>query len=277
MNDTSSSRLFFGVLLLIVTAAFIWLIRGFLQPIFWAVALGIVFFPAHAHLSAKLGDRKNLSTILSVGLVVLVVVIPLAGVVTAVTAQAAGLYNRLTTGEIDVSRAVDWVNERIPQAVSLLDSLNIDPADIQDQLSSSAVQISQFMASQALAIGQNTLRVAVFFFLMLYLLFFFLRDGRKILEGLIRALPFGDERERHLFERFAEVSRATIKGTLVVGIVQGTLGGIGFAVLGIGAPVLWGVIMALLSILPAVGPAIVWLPAAIVLIATGRPIAGTLL
>jgi predicted PurR-regulated permease PerM len=133
------------------------------------------------------------------------------------------------------------------------------------------------MASQALEIGQNTLRVTVFFFLMLYLLFFFLRDGKLLLEGLIRALPFGVERERHLFDRFAEVSRATIKGTLVVGIVQGTLGGIGFAVLGIGAPVLWGVVMALLSILPAAGPAFVWLPAAIILIAGGEVIPGIIL
>jgi predicted PurR-regulated permease PerM len=109
---------------------------------------------------------------------------------------------------------------------------------------------------------------------MLYLLFFFLRDGPRILEALIRALPLGDHRERHLLERFAEVSRATIKGTLVVGIVQGTIGGIAFAALGISAPVLWGTVMALLSILPAVGTALVWLPAAIVLIINGETFGG---
>jgi predicted PurR-regulated permease PerM len=119
------------------------------------------------------------------------------------------------------------------------------------------------------AIGQDTIRITIFFFLMLYLLYFFLRDGKKIIDGLVRALPFGDERERHLLERFAEVSRATLKGTLVVGFVQGLMGGILFALFGIGAPILWGVVMALLSIIPALGPAIVWLPAAIILIAKG--------
>jgi predicted PurR-regulated permease PerM len=109
---------------------------------------------------------------------------------------------------------------------------------------------------------------------MLYLLFFFLRDGPGILEALIRALPLGDTRERHLLDRFAGVSRATIKGTLVVGIVQGTIGGIAFAMLGISAAVLWGTVMALLSILPAVGTALVWLPAAIVLMATGQIFGG---
>jgi predicted PurR-regulated permease PerM len=136
------------------------------------------------------------------------------------------------------------------------------------------VQISQFVASRALSIGQNTLRIAVYFFLMLYLLFFFLRDGRRIVDAAVRVLPLGDERERHLFHRFAQVSRATIKGTLVVGIVQGTIGGFMFSLVGIGSPVLWGVVMALLSILPAVGTALVWLPAAIMLIANGQLVAG---
>jgi predicted PurR-regulated permease PerM len=278
MIENMTHRIFFGALLLLVTAAFIWLIRGFLQPIFWAVALGIVFFPVHEKLRVRLGEsHRNLAATISLLLVVLVVVLPLAGVVTAVTTQAAGLYNRLSSGEIDVSRATAWVEERVPQVIEAADSLGVDLERLQEQASSSAVAISQFMASQALEIGQNTLRVTVFFFLMLYLLFFFLRDGKLLLEGLIRALPFGDERERHLFDRFAEVSRATIKGTLVVGIVQGTLGGIGFAVLGIGAPVLWGVVMALLSILPAAGPAFVWLPAAIILIAGGEVIPGIIL
>jgi predicted PurR-regulated permease PerM len=112
---------------------------------------------------------------------------------------------------------------------------------------------------------------------MLYLLYFFMRDGTKLLDGLVHALPFGDERERHLLERFAAVSRATIKGSLVVGIAQGAIGGILFAVLGIGAPVLWGVVMALLSIVPAVGPALVWLPAAVILIINGSLIKGIVL
>jgi len=278
MADNVPHRLFFGALLLIVTAAFIWLIRGFLQPIFWAVALCIVFYPVHERLRKRFGDdRRTLAALLSVLLVMLVVVLPLAGVVTAVTTQAAGLYDRLASGEIDINSGIAWVRERTPAVIAFGERIGIDLSRIQEQASSSAVSISQFMATQALALGQNTLRVAVFFFLMVYLLFFFLRDGRLLMEGLIRALPFGDERERHLLELFAAVSRATIKGTLVVGVVQGMLGGVLFAILGIGAPVLWGVVMALLSILPAVGPALVWLPAAIILIATGSVVSGIVL
>src|SRR5690606_28556317 len=176
---------------------------------------------------------------------------------------------------IGLDRVYAEVAERLPTA--LIDRLPINIENIEARLAEAAVTVSRFIAARAVAIGQDTLRITVFFFLMLYLLFFFLRDGPKLLDGLVRALPLGDERERHLLGRFAEVSRATIKGTLVVGIVQGAIGGIAFWMLGINGAVLWGVVMALLSILPAVGPALVWLPAAIVLLATGRIIAGIVL
>ena len=166
------------------------------------------------------------------------------------------------------------LREHVPQLLAFMESTGLDPARLQSQLSSSAVQLSQLIASRALAIGQDTLRITVYFFLMLYLLFFFLRDGQRMLDAATHALPLGDERERLLLRRFAEVSRATLKGTLVVAVVQGTIGGLAFSVLGIGSAVLWGVAMAVLSILPVVGSALIWFPAAVVLILGDRLIAG---
>jgi predicted PurR-regulated permease PerM len=112
---------------------------------------------------------------------------------------------------------------------------------------------------------------------MLYLLFFFLRDGHAVVERLVRILPLGDARERHLFNRFAEVVRATVKGTFVIAAVQGTIGGIAFALLGVRGALLWGVVMALSSLLPVVGPALVWAPAAVLLMTTDRLIEGIVL
>ena len=277
MDEADVQRIFFGAVLLAVTAAFVWLIQSFLQPIFWAVALGIVVFPLHQKLLRRLNGRRSLTATISMLVVVLIVVMPLLGVAAAVATEATGLYDRLRSGEIDLGGATEWFNDRLPIAMSWLEVIGVDPGRLQEQASTAAVAVSQFIASRAVAIGQDTLRFAVYFFLMLYLLFFFLRDGRRMLDCMVRALPLGDERERHLFSRFAEVSRATIKGTLVVGIVQGAIGGMAFAMLGIGAPVLWGVIMALLSIVPAVGPALVWGPAAIVLLANGSYVAGIVL
>jgi predicted PurR-regulated permease PerM len=270
-------RAFFVALVCAITLAFFWLIRDFLQPIFWAIALGIVVYPLHRRLARRLAPRESLAAALSVATVVLVVVLPLLAVGTAVTSEAAAIYARVDTGQLGVKHLYSGIVERVPQVGELLGRFGLDASTIEAQFSSAAVDASKFVASRAVAIGQDTLRVLVFFVLMLYLLFFFLRDGRKLLDSVVHALPFGDDRERLLLERFAQVSRATIKGTLVVGAAQGLIGGIAFAVLGVGAPVLWGSAMALLSILPAVGTALVWAPAGIVLLAGGHLVAGVAL
>jgi len=277
MMDNNVERMFFLALVVAITIAFFWLIHDFLQPIFWAIALGIVVYPLHTSIARRLAPRASLAAALSVTVVVLVVVLPLLAVVAAVTTEAAPLYARLGAGQLGFEDLYARTVAHVPQLGELLARFGVDASRLEAQLSSAAIDVSKFIASRALAIGQDTVRVLVFFFLMLYLLFFFLRDGQKLLDGLVRALPLGDERERYLLERFAQVSRATIKGTFVVGAVQGAIGGVAFAVLGVGAPVLWGAVMALLSIVPAVGTALVWLPAAIVLFASDQTVAGVVL
>lgn len=277
VNNENIQRTFFVVLLVFVTIAFVWLIRGFMQPIFWAVALAIVFYPAHKLIEEKLPKRPNIAAGLSIVTVLLVVVLPIIGIAAAVTREAGALYQQLRTGDFDLSAIFTNLAERLPQVESALQRTGIYPERISEQLSSIAATVSGFLANWALELGQDTLRTAIFFFLMLYLLYFFLKDGHRILDGLVHALPLGDNRERALLARFEEVSRATIKGSLVIGVVQGVIGGIAFAVLGLGAPALWGVLMALLSIVPAIGPALVWVPAVIILLLSDRIIAGLIL
>jgi len=112
---------------------------------------------------------------------------------------------------------------------------------------------------------------------MTYLLYFFLRDGTAIIDRLVQVLPLGDTRERALFARFAQVVRATVKGTFIIGAIQGFIGGVTFALLGIEGAVLWGVLMAFLSLLPAVGAALVWVPAAIMLFTREEFVSGGIL
>jgi len=274
MTESNIERAFLVALVLAVTVAFFWLIRGFMQPIFWAVALGIVVYPLHARLVRRLHDRGSLAAVISVIAVVIVVILPLIGLGAAVAQEGAALYERLQSGGLGLDTLYERVRQSVPPIAGLIERVGVDPARLGEQMQSAAVTASRYIAERALSIGQGTLRGTLFFFLMLYLLFFFLRDGPRMLDALVRALPLGDDRERHLLQRFAEVSRATIKGTLVVGIVQGAIGGTAFAVLGISAPVLWGTLMALLSILPAVGTALVWLPAAIFLIVSGQIVGG---
>jgi predicted PurR-regulated permease PerM len=218
MTETNVERAFFVAMLLAVSLAFFWLIRGFMQPIFWAVALGIVVYPLHALLQRRLGDRKSLAASLSVAIVVVVVILPLIGLGAAVANEGSALYERLQNGGLGAGDIFARAQERVPQVTALLERFGVDPARLQEQAQAAAVTLSRAIAERALSIGSGTLRGTLFFFLMLYLLFFFLRDGPRILDATIRALPLGDSRERYLLGRFAEVSRATIKGTLVIGI-----------------------------------------------------------
>jgi predicted PurR-regulated permease PerM len=128
---------------------------------------------------------------------------------------------------------------------------------------------SQLLATTALNIGQNTLDFIFSLFVALYLLFFLLRDGAKLTVRISNAVPLPTDQQHELFARFATVIRATVKGNILVAVAQGALGGIIFWFLEIKAALLWGAVMAVLSLLPAIGAALVWLPAGLYLLVTG--------
>jgi predicted PurR-regulated permease PerM len=144
-----------------------------------------------------------------------------------------------------------------------------DLPGIQRRISASAGQLSQAIATRLLGIGQDTLNFMLSFFVTLYLAFFLLRDGRQVVRLLTAAIPIKPAHKRELLDKFVVVTRATVKGNVVVAAVQGLLGGLAFWVLGVHAALLWGVVMAVLSLLPAVGTALVWLPVAVYLMFTG--------
>ena len=277
MRFTAIQQATFLVLLLLISLAFVWLIQDFAEPLFWAAILAILFYPLYRWWFEMLGHRASLAAFVTLLLILIMVILPLGLVGLAVTREAAGLYERMAAGEIDVQAPIRLIERTLPRVSEYLARFGIDGQRITQSLSSAAVTASRFVASQALTIGQDAFRFSISFFLMLYLLFFFLRDGHRLIAAIMHALPLGHEREQHLFAKFAEVSRATMKGTLVVGLVQGTLGGLFFWILGLKAAVFWGVIMTLLSLLPAVGSALIWVPAAIILFATGHIVKGIIL
>ena len=268
---------FFITLVVLVTLAFVGLIQDFLVPVFWAAVLATLFYPVHERWVEAVDGRAALASVLTILTIVFIVILPLFVVGQAVTQQAIALYEQIRTGEINIQEVVGYLESLVPVVGDYLENYGINAARIRENVSSAAVTAGQFIASRALDIGQNALRISIQFFLMLYVLFFFLRDGERILDAIIRALPLGDQRERALFGQFAAVSRATIKGTFVVGIVQGGLGGLAFWILGLPAPLFWGVIMTLLSLLPAIGSGLVWGPAAVTLLLTGEIVRGLIL
>jgi predicted PurR-regulated permease PerM len=276
-RGTAIQNVSFFVLVALTTIAFLMLIGSFLMPVFWAAVLATVFFPLQSRYVARFGGRRSLAALATILTIIGLVVVPLLLVGVAMSREAVDLHDQITSGALDLQAPVRFVKRVTPLATDYLGGFGVDVEAWMQRLSTSAVAVSQFIASSALGIGQDVLRITALFFLMLYILFFFLRDGNRLVAMLIRVVPLEDARERQLLAKFAEVSLATIKGTLVVGIVQGAIGAGLFWALGIPAPVFWGTLMTMFSVLPAVGPGLIWLPAAVILLAMGHIVKGIIL
>ncbi|MGI9324632.1 MAG: AI-2E family transporter [Pseudomonadales bacterium] len=266
---SSIEHIFFFGLLALATLAFFGVINAFIVPLFWATALAILFEPLNDRMAAAIGGRGGFASLLTILLILLALVLPLMLLGLVVTEEVVRLIEAIEDGSIDPGAVVRWGRESAPLLFDYAARVGIEPDGLKEKLSGAALSSGQWIASHALNLGQNALRFMVMLLLTFYLLFFFLRDGHANVERLIQILPLGDARERQLFDRFAAVVRATVKGTFVIAAIQGLIGGITFALLDIRAATLWGVVMAMLSLLPAVGAALIWVPAAGMLIAGG--------
>jgi predicted PurR-regulated permease PerM len=259
------------VLLIAVSVAFAWILWPFYGAILWATVLAIVFAPLYRRLSISMGQHRNFAALASMLIIVTLVILPLTLTAASLLQEATNLYQTIEAGQTDFGQAIKQVIDALPTwATDILDRLGLtDLSAIQSRFSAALVQGSKAIAAQALSVGKGTANFIISLFIMLYLLFFFLRDGTALSRSIKDAIPLPAEQKRELFTKFTVVTRAMFKGTLLVAIVQGALGGFIFWVLGIHAPVLWGVVMGLFSLLPAVGAAAVWLPVAIYFLATG--------
>lgn len=250
-------------LLIMVTLAFFGLLADFFQPVFWAATLAVVFHPVFIYFHRLVKGHNTFAAFLTLVVICITVLIPLWIMASAIVTEGANLYAKVQAGNIGIDEVINWTQARVPIVFELFDSAGLTQEEIKSGISSAVLTASQFIGSWALSIGQNAVRFSAMFLLMLYVLFFFLRDGDILIEYLIYALPLGDVRERALLAKFAEVSRATVKGTLVIGVVQGVMGGVLFWALDIEAAVFWGAIMVIMSLLPVVGASLIWGPAAI--------------
>ncbi|MEM1080466.1 MAG: AI-2E family transporter, partial [Pseudomonadota bacterium] len=276
MNERMEQR-FFLLLLGLVSVLFLWLIQPFFAPLLWACIIAILFHPVQDWLDQKWGNRPNITALVTLLACVVLVILPVLFLLYQFLQQGVGLYQRIESGEINPQELIEQVRTGFPVVQSLFERFDLNLESIWEQAASAAVVASRFLATNALALGQGTFEFVLKLGIMLYVAFFLLRDGRQLTEQLIATLPLGDERERMLFNKFAEVMRATVKGNLLVAIVQGALGGLIFWILDIPAALLWGVIMAVLSLIPAVGAGLVWLPVAIYLVAVGDWVPGIIL
>lgn len=261
----------FLALLLAVSLAFGWILWPFYGALFWGTVLAILFDPFYRQLLQAMPGRRNLSALITLLLSVIIVIFPLVLITAALVQEGTAVYQEIQSGTLDFGAYFQQIIDALPSwIVNLLNRFDVgNLLALQEKLSTAAAQGSQLIAAQALSIGQITFEFVISVGIMLYLLFFLLRDGRSLSGKIKQAIPLSTEHKRNLFGKFTTVIRATVKGNIVVAATQGALGGVMFWILGIQSPLVWGVVMAFLSLLPAIGAGLIWGPVAIYFLLTG--------
>lgn len=261
----------FLIFVIVVTLAFGWVISPFYGAILWGVVIAIMFVPLNRRLVRAMPGRKNTSALITLLAIIALVIIPAVFISISLAEEVIGLYARVRSNEFDFAQIFADVQKGLPPwASGLLERFGFTNVDtIAQKLSAGVATVARFLAQSVLGFSQSAFSFMAATGVMLYLAFFLLRDGDRLSLQIGSRIPLLVEHKIALSEKFATVIRATIKGSLVVAMVQGMIGGFIFWVLGVEAALLGGVAMGFFSLLPAIGTGLIWVPVAIYLLATG--------
>lgn len=269
----------FLLLLASVSIAFAWIAMPYFSAILWAVILALVFRPLFQVFSRRFPKHPTLSALMTLSIVTVAALIPAIFLLVMLVQQSINFYQMIQSGHLDFATYATEFYHVLPTfAQEFIHEKGWDTAvDISSKLNQLGASVSRLLAQQAVTVSSNTFNFVMATGIMLYLLFFFLRDGERMVQSIYRCIPLSIDQKEALFNKFSVVSRATVKGSFVIALVQGVLGGLIFLFLGIPNPLLWGVVMAFLSLLPAVGNALVWFPVGIYLLIVGEYVQGVIL
>jgi len=259
------------------TVMFFAMIWGFVEALLLAAVFSGLLYPIYVRMNKALRGHSTPASLLTLLFAVLVIVIPLMFLLGMVADQA-----------LDVAtEAQPWLEQRmnespgdtnpLPDWLPFADKLEPYHEEISVKLGEFAESVAIYLGSSLARVTQGTMVFFLNMFVMLYAMFFFLVSGPQLVRTIASYAPLSDEDRQKMLQVGLSVSRATIKGTLIIGVIQGALGGIGFAVAGIGSAVFWAALMAILSVLPGIGSALVWVPGVMYLLFTGKTLAGLLL
>ena len=262
----------FLFVLVVVSLGFGWILWPFFGSVFWGVVLAILFAPLHRRLRHRLPGRPSGAALITLAAIVLMVLLPLAVIVASLAREGATMYARTQSGELDFGRYFEQIVLALPTWVTdLMNQFGFgNIAALKQKLTAAIAQGTSLIATQALNIGQNTFEFVVSFAITVYLVFFLLRDGPALALRINAAIPLDEQDKLDLLRKFTTVIRATVKGNVVVAATQGALGGLAFWFLGVNGALLWAVLMAFLSLLPAVGAGLIWVPVALYFLVTGE-------
>ncbi len=263
-GERLASVLFYGVVLLLAYLVFR-VFEPFLVPLGWACVLVVVFYPWHARLEKRWGRTPAAAT--STLGVTLILIVPTLLLMTLFVREGVeagrGIQRAVAEGHYPwVNRIWEWIGRRAPGA---------GPADLPALVRQSAERMGQFLAEELGAVLRNAAVFLFELFVTLFALFYLFRDAGAIMAGIRRVLPFDEAHREKMIAEARDLIFASVTTSLIIAAVQGLLGGTAFALVRLGAPIFWGVVMALFSLLPVVGAWPIWVPAAIWLFATGHP------
>src|SRR5215472_16199146 len=278
-SGTNLRTAFVLLLVAAVTALFLAVAWSFLKPLLLGALLAGLFHPLYRWITRLLRGRQSLGAAVTLLVLLVLGLGPLSVFLGIVVQQALTVSDQAIpwlTEHLGAASAVnvnEWVMQRFPALAKYMPSQE----QLVEQVGTAAKTAGAFLVTFASRMTITTASFLLNLFVMLYAMFFFFKDGHKILERIFYYTPLSDQDERRMLTQFASITRATIKGTLVIGIIQGALGGIAFRVAGIEGAALWGTIMTILSIIPGIGAPLVWVPVVIFLYVNGRYLTATLL
>lgn len=264
-------RRFIGWLTLASVVALGLISASFWPALLWATILALLFRPVYLRLA--LGGKTGLASLATVTVVLLCLIIPALIIALLIASELNTIANSpLATDPKVLTAKADMLLSSLPDwASNWLASKGVsDAGDLGTYLVSQLQANIQQIGQSALSVGQSLLGIVLTVLMTLYLLFFFLIQGSGMVRQFKAVVPLAGPTKRNLGERIATLVRSTVKGTALVALLQGTIGGIIFAVLGLPSPLIWGTVMAFATLLPVIGTGLVWLPTAIYLLASGQ-------
>jgi len=267
-NTTTSDRLTtvlsYGALLLLGYLVFL-IVAPFLVPLAWSAVFAIFFFPVYEKVAKRVGPTWGaLACTIGVTLLLIVPVLFVLLFAAREAVEASARIQELVSSGASAhpTHFADWLRERLPESWQKIDIIG--------PLRQGAEKIASYLASNLAALLKNLFTFFVHLFILLFALFFMFRDGDKILRALRHLVPFDREIQEDMVGESRDLIFASVAVALLIAGIQGVLGGLAFALAGLAAPVFMGVLIAFFSIVPVVGSALIWVPAAAWLAINGQ-------
>lgn len=264
INKTTLLLLVLGISLL-----FLAMIRHFLMTLLLAGIFSAMAHPLYRRFVKWMGGRRGLASMATLLVIIIGLILPLAGFIGMITAEAIKVGQSVTPWVEKLSSEPGAFSQLL-QSIPFYDQIEPYRETIIRKAGEAVGIISKFLINNLSSGAKGTINFLFLTFIFLYAIFYFLMDGDRLLQKILYYLPLEDDDEQRMLDKFTSVTRATLKGTAVIGILQGGLAGLALAVAGIPSATFWGTIMAILSIIPGIGTALVWFPAAVILAFGGQ-------